>query len=579
MQVGGDRDQVGVRLGGEGQAEPFVELVEVQPPLARRLPQHLGHPVAVGVRDPHPARVPRDPRPLQLTHAGSLPRPPGRRRPSCRAEILWTASAAPSAPDQEVSGPRRFRRWHECASPARPPARAPPRPRRRAPRAPPPRRLALPAHPRPRDRRLPHHRLQAVLRTAAPLLGHPRAPRRGHGRRRRPTFHDLWLAATSPPTPTPAPPPPGSPDAPTSSPPYDATSSPAPASSSSRGGGHRQDHAGHGRRAGQRHLRRHRPLPAAVDPGPADAAGRRAARRSTTPRTRRWWDDALARCPPYVRGALALLLPELGPPPTQTDDFARQRLFASIASAIAALADVRSARDAARGPALGRLEHPRRARAPVGPRPVGAGAGDVPDRRSRRPARPTLDRLARLRLVAGPRCLNLAPLDRRAHPGAAEPGPGSRARTGARRRHPRPHPRPPALHRAAGHRRSGDARRSASPACSTTGSAGSDRTAGRVARALGVADRALLPTRLGEASGLALDRVLTVLHQLSDQWLLAPPDGTPAVGLRHPLIAEAIRRRLAPGEAGTQHRRVAEALATRRGRRAGRDRAALARRR
>ena len=174
----------------------------------------------------------------------------------------------------------------------------------------------------------------------------------------------------------------------------------------------------------------------------------------------------------------------------------------------------------------------------------------------------TLDRLARLRLVAGPQCLNLAPLDVAATReqlslalGRA-PAPGLVDEIHGRTR---------------GHPFFTAQLATAGPETLALGLSGMFdhrlRELGpdgwAVARALGVADRALLPADLAEATGLTLDRVLTVLHQLSDQWLLAPPDGSPTVGLRHPLIAEAIRRRLAPGEAGMQHRRVAAALAAR----------------
>ena len=62
---------------------------------------------------------------------------------------------------------------------------------RRPPRPPPPRRLALPAGTRRRRRRLPHHRLQGLLHPGTPALGHPRAPRRGHERRHPPVPRPL----------------------------------------------------------------------------------------------------------------------------------------------------------------------------------------------------------------------------------------------------------------------------------------------------------------------------------------------------------------------------------------------------
>ena len=52
-QVERDRHQVGVRASGVRRLEPLVELVEVDPAVARGLAQDLGDLVPVGVRDPH----------------------------------------------------------------------------------------------------------------------------------------------------------------------------------------------------------------------------------------------------------------------------------------------------------------------------------------------------------------------------------------------------------------------------------------------------------------------------------------------------------------------------------------------
>ena len=56
-QVGGERDQVAVRLRGVRRLEPLVELVDVEPALARGLAQQLGDPVPVGIGDPQPGPV------------------------------------------------------------------------------------------------------------------------------------------------------------------------------------------------------------------------------------------------------------------------------------------------------------------------------------------------------------------------------------------------------------------------------------------------------------------------------------------------------------------------------------------
>ncbi len=274
----------------------------------------------------------------------------------------------------------------------------------------------------------------------------------------------------------------------------------------------------------------------------------------------RWWDEAVRHCPPHVVGALALLLPEVGEADTQTDDFARQRLFTSIASIVAALADTRPLAilvedlhwaDASTFDVLEHLlSHVPAARVLATCRTADP---EVPG--------PTLDRIARLRRVAGSQCVDLTPLDRSGTREQLTLALGEAPDQGL----------VDEIHtRTRGHPLFTDQLATAGPETLALGLAGMFdhrlRELGpdgwAVARALGVADRALMPDALGEASGLALDRVVTVLHQLSDQWLLAPPDGTPTVSLRHPLIAEAIRRRLAPGEAGTLHRRVAEVLAT-----------------
>jgi len=49
--------QVGVGLGGVGRLQSLVELLEVEPSLARRPAQVLGHLVALGVGDPQQHRV------------------------------------------------------------------------------------------------------------------------------------------------------------------------------------------------------------------------------------------------------------------------------------------------------------------------------------------------------------------------------------------------------------------------------------------------------------------------------------------------------------------------------------------
>jgi hypothetical protein len=78
-----------------------------------------------------------------------------------------------------------------------------------------------------------------------------------------------------------------------------------------------------------------------------------------------------------------------------------------------------------------------------------------------------------------------------------------------------------------------------------------------VGRALGVCDRPLPVDQLAQITGL---EPLAGLRELDAQRLLAPADG-PLVRLRHPLIVDAIRQRMVPGEAPQVHRRVATVLA------------------
>ena len=78
-----------------------------------------------------------------------------------------------------------------------------------------------------------------------------------------------------------------------------------------------------------------------------------------------------------------------------------------------------------------------------------------------------------------------------------------------------------------------------------------------VGRALGVADR---PLRAGQLAEITVLDPVPGLRELDEQRLLAPADG-PEVRLRHPLVAEAVRQHLVPGEAPEVHRRVATVLA------------------
>jgi hypothetical protein len=84
----------------------------------------------------------------------------------------------------------------------------------------------------------------------------------------------------------------------------------------------------------------------------------------------------------------------------------------------------------------------------------------------------------------------------------------------------------------------------------------------RVARALGLASRALDTALLATVSELPTSELTSALHDLAHRRLLAPEGGRD-VALRHPLLADAIRGRLVGGEAAAVHERLAVALAER----------------
>ena len=73
--------------------------------------------------------------------------------------------------------------------------------------------------------------------------------------------------------------------------------------------------------------------------------------------------------------------------------------------------------------------------------------------------------------------------------------------------------------------------------------------------ALGMADRGLAPAALAAVTGLEDPAPVRGLHELARAHLLAQASASDDVQLRHPLLAEAVRRRLVPTEAAAFHRR------------------------
>lgn len=80
-----------------------------------------------------------------------------------------------------------------------------------------------------------------------------------------------------------------------------------------------------------------------------------------------------------------------------------------------------------------------------------------------------------------------------------------------------------------------------------------------IARALGVADRSFTAGQLQAITGLEPAALTSALHALEQRHLTTTEEH--AARLRHPLLAEAVRRRLVAGEESDEHRLVATALA------------------
>jgi tetratricopeptide (TPR) repeat protein len=276
----------------------------------------------------------------------------------------------------------------------------------------------------------------------------------------------------------------------------------------------------------------------------------------------KWLKEAFAECAPYVARSLGDLVPELEPTPgrsTSDDGGARHRLLVAVESTLSALAAVRPLvlvlEDLhwADSLTLDLLEYllNRDCGVPL----VGTWRLDDPDT----PAE-TNDWYARLRRLPRVQVVSLAPLTRDetaeqldlllgpgVHPGVVD------------RVYRRSHGQPLFTEQLAA--RPDDE--------ALPGLLGDlldrrlDRLGGRartVARALAVADRPLGDALLVDTTGLSSDDLSHGLHELDDRHLLAAPRAH-ELRLRHPLLAEAVRRRLLPHELGAAHGRVATALA------------------
>jgi tetratricopeptide (TPR) repeat protein len=270
---------------------------------------------------------------------------------------------------------------------------------------------------------------------------------------------------------------------------------------------------------------------------------------------------ALASCPAYVAVELARLVPELGTAGTPDDSLGRQRLFTAVATVLAALA--RDGRVAlvledlhwADTVTLDLLEH-------VTLTASGAMEGDVAFLGTWREGdleTPAASNHWRMRVERAPTgsTVHLGQLTR-AETAAQLAGLGAEADVEAVYSRSRGHPlftTHLATHlpeRGLPHALADllDARLSGLPS-----------DAWRVVRTLGVADRPLPATVVGTVAGLAPDELADAMRSLRGLRLLGRGDDPDSAGLDHPLLAEAARRRLVPGEGREVHRALAGALA------------------
>lgn len=276
-----------------------------------------------------------------------------------------------------------------------------------------------------------------------------------------------------------------------------------------------------------------------------------------------WLEKSLGTCATYVAGALSRLLPELAPwaeADDGTDGWARERLFAAVGAALRALAVDRPVglliedlhwADAS---TLDLLEHLlcRPINVPI----LGTFRLDDPQ------TAPTTEqwrmRIMRLAQVTH---LDLRPLsrDETAVQLALLLGRGADPRL-VDRIHARARGQPLFAELLA---RSGEDDQPLPRLLSDLLDQRLDtigETASAVAVALGVAGRSLGGLTLCRITGLSRPGLAAALRELDRARLIDPATTPGEIQLRHPLLAEAIRRRLIGGELAEAHGRVAAAL-------------------
>ncbi|WP_268112892.1 ATP-binding protein [Nocardioides pini] len=277
-----------------------------------------------------------------------------------------------------------------------------------------------------------------------------------------------------------------------------------------------------------------------------------------------WLTDALGRCPPFVSSSLGRLLPELGEPgdePQSSDGWLRQRLFTSIEAVLVELHATRPlavlVEDLhwADSATLDLLEHllARGTDVPV------LGTWRLDDPATTPASRDWFTRVSRLPSVG---VLELSPLTRdetQEQLSLLLPGPPDNDLVDRVHRRAQGHP----LfidQLAADPTGVGDMPRLLVDLLDTK-LQGLTPTAWAVARALGVADRPLLESQVGAVAELTNDGLVSAERELADRRLLSEPFTSNKVSLRHPLLAETVRRHLFASEAADQHRRIASVLA------------------
>jgi tetratricopeptide (TPR) repeat protein len=278
-----------------------------------------------------------------------------------------------------------------------------------------------------------------------------------------------------------------------------------------------------------------------------------------------WLEKSFGDCAAYVPGSLSRLLPELAPwaePDPGTDGWARERLFAAVGTILKALAVHRRlgllVEDLhwADASTLDLLEHLlcRGARVPI----VGTFRLDDPAT-----AQATEEWRVRIMRLSQVTTLELGPLSR---DDTAEQLTLLLARPADRRLVDRIHRRAQGQPLFAEQllARSGEDDQPLPRLLSDLLDQRLDRiseTASAVAVALGVTGRSLGDAALRRITGLARTDLTAALRELDRARLLDSTASPGEVRLRHPLLAEAIRRRLLGGEAADVHRRVATQMA------------------